>query len=85
MTEFTGFPSPTRNFFSLPNEMINIIASIKNLAELKVIIYVIRHTWGFHEYGIAKAISTLAGASKTALGWILVEELEARGTKGFKL
>lgn len=57
MNEFTGFPSPTRNFFSLPNEMINIISHIKNLAELKVIIYVIRHTWGFHEYGIAKAIS----------------------------
>ncbi len=57
MTEFTGFPSPTRNFFSLPHEMINIIAEIKNLAELKVIIYVIRHTWGYQEYGITKAIT----------------------------
>ncbi len=56
--EFAGFPAPTKNFFSLPNEMINIIAHITNLAELKVIIYVIRHTWGFHEYGIKKAITT---------------------------
>lgn len=55
--EFEGFPPPTKNFFSLPNEMINIVAHIKNLAELKVIIYVIRHTWGYHEYGIYKTIS----------------------------
>lgn len=54
---FEGFPPPVKNFFSLPNEMINIIAHIKNMAELKVIIYVIRHTWGFHEYGICKTIS----------------------------
>jgi hypothetical protein len=55
--EFKGFPPPTKNFFSLPNEMVNIIAHITNLAELKVIIYVMRHTWGYHEYGISKAIS----------------------------
>ena len=54
---FAGFPVPTKNFFSMPNEMINIIAHIKNVAELKVIIYVIRHTWGYHEYGICKMIS----------------------------
>lgn len=57
MSEFTGFPSPTRNFFSLPNEMINIIAGIKSLSELKVILYVVRHTWGFQEYGVYKTIS----------------------------
>ncbi len=55
---FPGFGTPTKNFFSMPNEIINLIAHITNLAELKVIIYVIRHTWGFHEYGIHKTIST---------------------------
>jgi len=54
---FEGFPLPTKNFFSMPNEFVNIISDITNLAELKVIIYVIRHTWGFHEYGKPKAIS----------------------------
>src|SRR6266852_5617293 len=54
---FEGFPPPTKNFFSLPNEMINVIAHIDNMAELKVIIYVIRHTWGYQEYGITKAIT----------------------------
>jgi hypothetical protein len=54
---FEGFPTPTKNFFSMPNDITNIIADITNMAELKVIIYVIRHTWGFHEYGKPKAIS----------------------------
>jgi hypothetical protein len=58
VNEFAGFPPPIKNFFSLPNEMINIVAQITNMAELKVIIYIMRHTWGFHEYGICKAIST---------------------------
>lgn len=55
--EFNGFPTPTKNFFSMPNAITDIIAEITNMAELKVIIYVIRHTWGFHEYGKPKAIS----------------------------
>lgn len=48
---------PTKNFFSMPNAITDIVANITNLAEVKVIIYVIRHTWGFHEYGKPKAIS----------------------------
>jgi hypothetical protein len=54
---FDGFPTPTKNFFSMPNAITDIIAKITNMAELKVIIYVIRHSWGFHEYGKPKAIS----------------------------
>jgi hypothetical protein len=54
---FDGFPTPTKNFFSMPNNITDIIAEITNMAELKVIIYVIRHTWGFHEFGKPKAIS----------------------------
>jgi hypothetical protein len=54
---FAGFPLPTKNWFSVPNAITEIIAEITNLAELKVLLYVIRHTWGFHEYGKPKAIS----------------------------
>ncbi len=47
---FDGFIPPTKNFFHMPNEWINICARITNLAELKVVQYVLRHTWGYREY-----------------------------------
>jgi hypothetical protein len=47
---FDGFVPPTKNFFHMPNEWINICARITNLAELKVVQYVLRHTWGYREY-----------------------------------
>lgn len=49
-TTFEGFVPPTKNFFHMPNEWINICAKINNLAELKVVQYVLRHTWGYREY-----------------------------------
>lgn len=55
---FTGFTPPTKNYFPMPNNWIDICAEINNLAELKVIQYVLRHTWGYREYGIKKAITT---------------------------
>ena len=54
---FEGFVRPEKNYFPMPNEWIDICARIDNLAELKVIQYVLRHTWGFREYGITKTIS----------------------------
>lgn len=48
--EFQGFTPPVSNYFRMPNEWINICADIKSLAELKVVQYVLRHTWGFQEY-----------------------------------
>src|SRR6266568_4643371 len=55
---FAGFVSPTKNFFHLPNNWTDITAEIDNLAELKIVTYVARHTWGYQEYGISKRIST---------------------------
>ncbi len=54
---FEGFVPPTKNYFPMPNEWIDICSEIRDISELKVIQYVIRHTWGFHEYGICKTIS----------------------------
>jgi hypothetical protein len=54
---FEGFTPPTRNYFMMPNEWTDITAEIDSLAELKVVEYVLRHTWGFHEFGICKTIS----------------------------
>jgi hypothetical protein len=55
---FEGFPLPKRNYFPMPNNWTDITAEIKNLAELKVVEYVMRHTWGYREFGIKKAITT---------------------------
>lgn len=59
MSDFTfeGFTVPEKNYFHMPNEWIDICAEIRDISELKVIQYVIRHTWGFREYGICKVIS----------------------------
>jgi hypothetical protein len=57
--KFNGFIPPVSNYFSMPNEWVNICAGIKSLAELKVVQYVLRHTWGFQEYdGRPKPITT---------------------------
>jgi hypothetical protein len=56
---FEGFVPPIKNYFPMPNQWIDICAKIKSLAEMKVVQYVIRHTWGFQEYdGMPKAITT---------------------------
>ena len=47
---FNGFTPPVSNYFRMPNAWVNISAKINNLAELKVVEYVLRHTWGFQEY-----------------------------------
>src|SRR6266699_2277921 len=54
---FEGFVPPTKNYFPMPNEWIDICAEITSSAELKVIQYVLRHTWGYREFGICKTIS----------------------------
>ncbi len=51
---FEGFVPPTDHYFPMPNEWINLCARITNLAELKIMLYIVRHTWGFHEYGVPK-------------------------------
>lgn len=54
---FSGFDSPKQNWFKMPNEWIELCADISSVAEIKVVQYVMRHTWGHQEYGIRKRIS----------------------------
>ena len=54
---FGGFTVPEQNWFKMPNEWTDITADIDSLAELKVVEYVLKHTWGFHEYGLPKKIT----------------------------
>jgi len=55
---FSGFSIPEQNYSKLPHEFIDIMAEVDSLAELKVTLYVLRHTWGFSEYDKPKKITT---------------------------
>ncbi len=55
---FEGFSHPDNiGFTRIPNDWFEVCACIDNLAELKVVLYVIRHTWGFLEYDEPKKIT----------------------------
>lgn len=56
-TFFVGFDPPTSNWFRMPNNWTDITSEINNLAELKIVEYILRHTWGYQEYGLKKHIT----------------------------
>lgn len=49
MSEFKGFSEPTENWSKLPHELIAALPAFTSLAELKCVLYVLRHTWGYGE------------------------------------
>src|SRR6266700_2394995 len=55
---FQGFSKPEANFFRLPNEWTDITAHITSLAEMKLVEYVLKHTWGYSEFDMVKKITT---------------------------
>src|SRR5438270_9415058 len=55
---YAGFSKPEANFFRLPNEWTDITAKISSLAELKLVEYVLKHTWGYSEFDMVKKITT---------------------------
>jgi hypothetical protein len=55
---FAGFGRPKSNYFKMPKEWTNLTAKMNSLAEVKVVEYVLKHTWGYQEFGIAKKITT---------------------------
>ncbi len=54
---FSGFDLPESNFWRLPNNWFDLAARFTSWAEQKVVEYILRHTWGYHEYGLAKLIT----------------------------
>lgn len=52
-----GLSFPNKDFFKVPNDFIEAMARIDNMSELKVVLYVMRHTWGFQEFGAHKKIT----------------------------
>jgi len=57
MTIFQGFNEPVENWSKLPHEIIKLLPEFSSLAELKVVLYILRHTWGYREYEAAKTIT----------------------------
>jgi len=54
---FYGFPLPEQNWSKLPHLMIDALPLVTSMSELKVILYILRHTWGFQEFGLDKKIT----------------------------
>lgn len=54
---FKGFEFPEQNYSKLPHEFIDLLPQIDSLAELKVILYILRHTWGFSEFDKPKKMT----------------------------
>lgn len=54
---FAGFSGPQKNFSELPHELIEALPIFTSLAELKVVLYILRHTWGYHDYDEGKRIT----------------------------
>jgi predicted transcriptional regulator len=55
---FDGFDKPEANYFKLPNNWTDITARLTSLAEVKLVEYVLKHTWGYQEFGLSKKITT---------------------------
>jgi len=55
--KFSGFDPPDENWSKLPNELIEAFPLIETESELKIILYVLRHTWGFQEFDQLKRIT----------------------------
>lgn len=54
---FHGFEPPKQNWFRMPYDWVYLCAEISSVAEIKVVQYVMRHTWGYQEYDILKFIT----------------------------
>ncbi len=49
MSNFMGFTEPKENWSKLPHEFIGQMGKVNSLAEIKVVLYILRHTWGYHD------------------------------------
>jgi hypothetical protein len=56
MQKRKGYARPGRNYFTCPFSVMEDMPDLKS-SEFKVLMYILRHTWGFSEYGKPKQIS----------------------------
>lgn len=55
--QYEGFDPPEENWSKLPHSLVERLRYISTLAEFKVIVYILRHTWGYREYDSDKPIT----------------------------
>lgn len=55
--KFKGFRQPKESWSKLPHEFIELLPQFDAMSELKVTIYILRHTWGYREYGKKKRLT----------------------------
>ncbi|MCX7599419.1 MAG: replication protein, partial [Armatimonadetes bacterium] len=63
---FPGFSSP--NFTSVPDEVFDLLLSVLTEAELKVLLYIIRRTFGFKKSADSISIRQMTRGIRTATG-----------------
>jgi len=54
---FQGFGIPQENWSKLPHALIDALPLFKSKGELMVVLYILRHTWGYQEFGVPKRIT----------------------------
>lgn len=54
---FEGFEIPKQNYCRIPLSLFENLDLFSSMAEMKVVLYILRHTWGFEEYGKAKPLT----------------------------
>ena len=57
MTEWTGFTYPKENWSKLPHELIARFPDFTSQGEVLVVLYILRHTWGYQEFDEGKKIT----------------------------
>ena len=55
-SQFSGFDLPDQNWSKLPHQFIYLLPELTS-SEVVCLLYLLRHTWGYHEYGQQKRIS----------------------------
>lgn len=48
--KFEGFPAPEQNYSKMPHCLIDALPQMRSEAEVKCVLYILRHTWGYSEY-----------------------------------
>lgn len=67
-TKFVGFDGPKENWSKLPHDLIDELSNINSVSELKVILYILRHTWGFSDADKKITIDEFSNGRKRADG-----------------
>jgi hypothetical protein len=55
--KFPGFQTPKENWSKLPHQLIGALPVFTSEGEIKVVLYILRHTWGYREFGQPKRIT----------------------------